>query len=624
MASTKNTDDAFSAATRLVENVFQEVHDEFTAWKLDYASRALLAVAQAPSPTNLSEPSASFPARSSPIGASSSGSEYLEIWDQDTDETKRVAMKVISVPDVYPPPPAYEHCTPTVRNISHGDDPSDLGFLPFPDHPTFDHAAYLDEFKRYSWERPVPDPDVEVVVVETARRLRTEHQMLYHHIDETAVLPLELLDRGGVRGMVYRSRRRDFPNWPPDVPSSAKPLPSDADALLPPSPASLLAAAVSTFCTNLNCVTPFCSTHLDLTPMPPKVAASIQNHRMHAHVHTPCSPDCFRSKATPSDDEPIEWPPSSTHLLRTLLDHGPDATPCDLAAICARPCFEAFALRARLLPDAASSKHKGRKKGGAQPKMPRGGAGFGDFDTSKFTPGKPCTHEGPCSAVTQCVCYLNKAHCESGCRCSRKCTRRWRGCTCAATTATATTKQRGGAGGAGGSGGAAVATMAICRTSRECDPEICLRCQAKDAEADVCKNADIQRARWKKTTVAPGRWGIGLFLAEPAGQGDLVIEYVGELIFDPTTESREPVAMHRGRNYLFAMNNTLSVDGAYAGNDARYINHDAQRPNCVALVRMVNGEHRIGVYATRAIKAGEEVLFNYGDNFFRGEAGTST
>lgn len=40
--------------------------------------------------------------------------------------------------------------------------------------------------------------------------------------------------------------------------------------------------------------------------------------------------------------------------------------------------------------------------------------------------------------------------------------------------------------------------------------------------------------------------------------------------------------MHRGRNYLFELNSTLSVDGTYAGNDARYINHDAQHPNCHA------------------------------------------
>jgi hypothetical protein len=49
---------------------------------------------------------------------------------------------------------------------------------------------------------------VEAVVVETARRLHDEHQMLYQHIDETAVLPLELLDRAGARGTLSSSRRR--------------------------------------------------------------------------------------------------------------------------------------------------------------------------------------------------------------------------------------------------------------------------------------------------------------------------------------------------------------------------------------------------------------------------------
>jgi hypothetical protein len=43
-----------------------------------------------------------------------------------------------------------------------------------------------------------------------------------------------------------------------------------------------------------------------------------------------------------------------------------------------------------------------------------------------------------------------------------------------------------------------------------------------------------------------------------------------------------PIAEHRGRNYLFELNKTLSIDGTYVGNDARYINHDAQSPNCRA------------------------------------------
>jgi hypothetical protein len=64
---------------------------------------------------------------------------------------------------------------------------------------------------------------------------------------------------------------RDFPDWPEGVPASAKQLRADPDNPLrdKPDPADQvpdqkLANLISTFCTNLNCVVPFCSTHCEL------------------------------------------------------------------------------------------------------------------------------------------------------------------------------------------------------------------------------------------------------------------------------------------------------------------------------------------------------------------------
>ncbi|KAJ7238137.1 hypothetical protein B0H12DRAFT_1137905 [Mycena haematopus] len=593
-----------SYATSQVKKVFDQVYEEFCAWKKDYASRILQAVGHPPSPMEAtgSDPEPFHPDFLESDEAPpppSSALQYLEIWDSKAGKTQRVPMQVFQVIDAFAAPPPYEYCTPTQRNIFLGDDPPYMPFLPFADDPTFDHGRYASEYKGCSWRISGIDPDLEVVVVEAARRLHGEHQMLYQHIDETGALPLELLDRDGARGMIYRSRRRDFPDWPPDVPTSAKYLQYDTNPVAN-SPDKAIALLVSTFCMNLNCNVGFCGTHLDPMPMPLTTPPLLKSQQLKKLARTPCAHDCFLLKSASAIDDSIQWSAHDAQFLRTILDLSPDTIPCDLATICAKPCYEIFAQRQLIFPDAAIKKPKGKSKN----KPIRDKSLFDDFDTNRFTPGKPCRHDGPCDATTQCACFLNKAHCESSCRCYRKCARRWAGCACSVTK-----------------------RDVICRTSRcacylahrECDPEICLKCQAKDAQANVCQNADIQRMRWKRTKVEPGRWGLGLFMAEAAASDDLIIEYVGEIVFDATTDSREPISEHRGRNYLFQLNQTLSIDGAYVGNDARYINHDGERPNCCAKVRMVNGEHRIGIYATRPLKPGEEVLFNYGKFFFQSQ-----
>ncbi|KAJ7865126.1 SET domain-containing protein [Mycena olivaceomarginata] len=597
MDSGPEQDERLAYATSLVQKVFDEVYDEFRLWKRDYASRALQAVARPPSPKD-----------------TISQAEISEPTSSEPEKALLVPTQVFRVVDTFSALPAHEYATPSARNIFLGDDPGALPFIPFAGDSTFNRALFLREYKKFSWRMASADTDLEAVVVETARRLHDEHQMLYQHIDETAVLPLELLDRAGGRGTLSSSRRRDFPAWPPGVTPSQKILHPDTDMdPVAASPDKALALLVTTFCTNLNCMVGFCSTHLDPTPLPLPVAPLVKIKRLKDLARVPCGPDCFL--VAPAAEEPPApaWPTDTTQLLRTVLDYAPDTIPCDLATICARPCGEVFAQRQRILPDrdaARATKGKTKTKGWLASKKPKTirttSSLFDDLDTRRFTPGRPCLHDGPCdaSARPECACFNNRAHCESGCRCGRKCTRRWVGCACTAVKGK-------------GPGTCRTQRCACYLAHRECDPELCGKCQVKDAEANICQNADIQRARWKHTKVAPARWGMGLFMSEAADFDDLIIEYIGELIFDPTTDSRDPIAEHRGRNYLFELNKTLSIDGTYVGNDARYINHDAQSPNCRAKVRMVNGEHRIGIYATRALRSGEEVLFNYGNEFFQ-------
>jgi len=106
--------------------------------------------------------------------------------------------------------------------------------------------------------------------------------------------------------------------------------------------------------------------------------------------------------------------------------------------------------------------------------------------------------------------------------------------------------------------------------------------------------------------VQRGMHGLGLFAITPITRGAIVIEYTGEKITAEEADSR-------GGQYLFALNDNWRIDGKGRQHLARYINHSC-RPNCYAEIDET--EEHIYIYAKRAIKAGEELTYNYGTEFW--------
>ena len=98
--------------------------------------------------------------------------------------------------------------------------------------------------------------------------------------------------------------------------------------------------------------------------------------------------------------------------------------------------------------------------------------------------------------------------------------------------------------------------------------------------------------------------GLGLFTDTAIKKGDFIIEYWGEVI-------NEEQANERGGKYLFQTGKNRHVDGTTRENTARYINHSC-KPNCEVKVK----KGCIYIYALRAIKPGEELLYDYGEEYW--------
>ncbi len=100
--------------------------------------------------------------------------------------------------------------------------------------------------------------------------------------------------------------------------------------------------------------------------------------------------------------------------------------------------------------------------------------------------------------------------------------------------------------------------------------------------------------------------GLGLFATAPYKRGDFIIEYTGELI---STDE----ANRRGGQYLFVVSDEKTIDGKGRENTARYVNHSC-KPNAEA--ELDEDELRVRIYAKKKILPGEEIVYDYGKEFW--------
>ncbi|XP_046489203.1 histone-lysine N-methyltransferase ash1 isoform X1 [Neodiprion pinetum] len=150
----------------------------------------------------------------------------------------------------------------------------------------------------------------------------------------------------------------------------------------------------------------------------------------------------------------------------------------------------------------------------------------------------------------------------------------------------------------------------------ECSPQLC-PC------AEKCRNQKIQRHEW-----APGLQrfmtedkGWGVKTQEHIRSGEFILEYVGEVVSEREFKSRMATRYANDtHHYCLHLDGGLVIDGHRMGGDGRFVNHSCE-PNCEMQKWSVHGLPRMALFASRDIKSGEELTYDYNFALFNPSEG---
>jgi hypothetical protein len=109
--------------------------------------------------------------------------------------------------------------------------------------------------------------------------------------------------------------------------------------------------------------------------------------------------------------------------------------------------------------------------------------------------------------------------------------------------------------------------------------------------------------------------GNGVFALVPIRKGERLVEYKGRRRTHEDVDASDSGDVESGHTFLFTLNDEYVIDANFEGNSARWINHGCA-PNCEAVLEEADGDDRrrdrVFIEATRDIKPGEELTYNYG------------
>lgn len=128
-----------------------------------------------------------------------------------------------------------------------------------------------------------------------------------------------------------------------------------------------------------------------------------------------------------------------------------------------------------------------------------------------------------------------------------------------------------------------------------------------------CQNQRFQRKQYANVSVIKtDKKGFGLRANVDMHANDFIFEYIGEVINEPTFRKRTIQYDQEGIKhfYFMSLNKSEFIDATKKGNLGRFCNHSCN-PNCYVDKWVVGQKLRMGIFAERDVKAGEELVFNY-------------
>lgn len=112
--------------------------------------------------------------------------------------------------------------------------------------------------------------------------------------------------------------------------------------------------------------------------------------------------------------------------------------------------------------------------------------------------------------------------------------------------------------------------------------------------------------------IGRARTGFGLFATRLIKKKTRIAEYKGPILDVDEADKAE----RRGNRYLYEVSKNRTIDGTPRTNVARYANH-----SCNPNAESITWRGRVFIKSIRAIKPGEEIVYDYGTDYLKNVIG---